>query len=40
MEKALTLNEEDNVATAITPLEPGQRVAVPVGRERIEGEDP
>ena len=36
MEKALTLNEEDNVATAITPLEPGQSVAVPVGKERIE----
>ena len=38
MEKALTLNEEDNVATAITPLEPGERVAVPVGKERIEVE--
>ena len=36
MEKALTLNEEDNVATAITPLEPGEGVAVPVGKERIE----
>ena len=36
MEKALTLNEEDNVATAIAPLEPGQSVAVPVGKERIE----
>ena len=36
MEKALTLNEKDNVATAITPLEPGERVAVPVGKERIE----
>ena len=36
MEKALTLNEEDNVATAITPLEPGESVAVPVGKERIE----
>jgi len=36
MEKALTLNEEDNVATAITPLRPGESVAVPVGRERIE----
>ena len=36
MEKALTLNKEDNVATAITPLEAGERVAVPVGKERIE----
>ena len=36
MEKALTLNEEDNVATAITPLEAGERVAVPVGKERVE----
>ena len=35
MEKALTLNEEDNVATAITSLEPGEDVAVPVGKERI-----
>ena len=36
MERALTLNEEDNVATAITPLEPGESVAVPVGKEHIE----
>ena len=36
MEKALTLNEADNVATAITPLEPGDSVSVPRGRERIE----
>ena len=36
MEKALALNEEDNVATAITPLEPDESVAVAVGKERIE----
>ena len=36
MEKAVTLNEKDNVATAITPLEPGESVAVPVGKEHIE----
>ena len=36
MEKALTLNEKDNVATAITPLEPGENIAVPVGKARIE----
>ena len=36
MEKALTLSEEDNVATAIAPLEPGERVTVPVGKKRLE----
>jgi altronate dehydratase small subunit len=36
MEKAVTLNEKDNVATAITPLEPGEGVVVPVGKERVE----
>ena len=36
MEKAVRLNEEDNVATAIKPLEAGESVAVPVGKERIE----
>ena len=36
MDKALTLNEADNVATAIAPLERGESVAVPVGKERIE----
>ena len=38
MEKALTLNDGDNVATAIAPLEPGQSIAVPVGKERIQVE--
>lgn len=36
MEKALTLNEEDNVATAIAPLEPGDSVTVPVGKKRVK----
>lgn len=36
MEKALTLNEKDNVATAIAALEPGECVSVPVGKYRIE----
>jgi altronate dehydratase small subunit len=36
MNKALTLNEADNVATAITPLSQDEVVVVTVGKERVE----
>lgn len=36
MEKALVLDVRDNVATAISQLEPGDTVKVLVGSERIE----
>ena len=36
MEKALTLNQIDNVATAITTLEPGENISVAKGKERLK----